>query len=120
MRQTTRAPSPDGRPPFLRISLTIATAAVLLLSAAGAPAAAHNTSPTRPSVTALPVVVPRLDCAAMAGIDVSPAVGAGTGIVSAAAATASGGFPMCDLKGVIAQQIQFEVQLPTHTYRQRY
>jgi len=47
-------------------------------------------------------------------------VGAGTGITSATLATASPGYPVCDVKGVIAPQIQFEVQLPTQTYRQRY
>jgi feruloyl esterase len=32
----------------------------------------------------------------------------------------AGRYPVCDVKGVIAPQIQFEVQLPTQTYRQRY
>jgi hypothetical protein len=46
-------------------------------------------------------------------VDVSTAVGAGTGTVSAALATA--GYPICDVKGVIAPQFQFEVQLPIQT-----
>jgi hypothetical protein len=43
-----------------------------------------------------------------------------TGITSAALTTAAPGYQVCDVKGVIAPQIQFQVQLPTQTYRQRY
>jgi feruloyl esterase len=71
-------------------------------------------------VAALPVLTPAVDCAGMAAVDVSTAVGAATGITSAAPATAALGYPVCDVKGVIDPQIQFELQLPTRTYRQRY
>jgi feruloyl esterase len=68
----------------------------------------------------LGVVAPRTDCAALARADISRAAGVSVGITAAAPATAQQGYPVCDVKGVIAPQIQFEVQLPTQTYRQRY
>jgi hypothetical protein len=70
--------------------------------------------------TGLPIVAPRVACAALSGVDVSPAVGAGTGITAATVSTAAAGYQVCDVRGVIAPQIQFQVQLPTRTYRQRY
>jgi feruloyl esterase len=83
-------------------------------------AAAPEVTVASPLTVQLPVVTPRLECAALAGADVSAAVGAGTGITAATLTTASAGYPVCDVKGVIAPQIQFQVQLPTQTYRQRY
>jgi hypothetical protein len=103
----------------LRIMPVFVVLAALPLVAAGEPV-------VRPAVRAepltveLPVLAPKVDCAALAGADVSAAVGAGTGISSATLATAAPGYPVCDVKGVIAPQIQFQVQLPTQTYRQRY
>jgi len=96
----------------------VSAAAVLLIPATTAAVAAVHTPTARPAgpSTAAPVVA----CAAMAAVDVSAAVGAGTGVVAAAPATAPGGYPVCDIKGVIAPQIQFEVQLPTQTYQRRY
>jgi hypothetical protein len=120
MWRTTLLTRPVGRRLVLRISLAAVALTALLLPAAGAPAVAHNPSIATPAPTQLPIVTPRIDCAAMAGVDVSQTVGAGTGIISATATTAPAGYPICDIKGVIAPQIQFEVQLPTHTYRQRY
>lgn len=114
MRQISR------RSWLLRIPLVGVAVAALLLPAAATAAVAHNASVTGPTVAQLPIVAPRMDCTAMAGVDVSQAVGAGTGISSATATTAPAGYPICDIKGVIAPQIQFEVQLPTQTYRQRY
>jgi hypothetical protein len=68
----------------------------------------------------LPVLLPRVSCAALAAVDVSARVGAGTGISSATSGTSAAGQPICDVRGVIAPQIQYEVQLPLRTYRQRY
>ena len=56
----------------------------------------------------------------MRGLDVSQAVGAGTGITSTQLVTPSGSYPYCEVKGTIAPQIQFEVLLPTKTWRRRY
>jgi hypothetical protein len=120
MRHPTRPIRPRVRPFLLRISLAVASVAALLLSAAAAPAVAQAPTLSSTSTAQPPIVTPHLNCASMAGADVSLAVGAGTGIVSATMTPAPAGYPICDLKGVIAPQIQFEVQLPTQTYRQRY
>jgi hypothetical protein len=116
---------PHPIPSLRLISLVAVSAAALVLPAAAAPAVAQPPAPTRAPtaqqvLAALPIVTPRMDCAAMAGVDVTLAVGAGTGITSAVTTNTPAGYPICDVKGVIAPQIQFEVQLPTQTYRQRY
>src|SRR5262245_28481540 len=103
--------------PLLRIVLAVIVLIASPLVAAGEPAGPLTAEPL---AVQLPVVPPKMECAALAGTDVSPAVGAGTGIVSATPATAGPGYPVCDVRGVIAPQIQFQVQLPTQTYRQRY
>jgi Tannase and feruloyl esterase len=103
----------------LRIVPAVVLVAALPLVAAGEPQAVPVTF-TEPLAVELPVLPPRVECAALAGVDVSAGVGAGTGIIAATLTTAAPGYPVCDVKGVIAPQIQFEVQLPTQTYRQRY
>jgi hypothetical protein len=103
----------------LRVVPAVVALVALPLIAAGEPSA-PPTAVAEPLALRLPVLTPRLDCAALAGIDVSAEVGSGTGVTSAGLATAGPGYPVCDVKGVIAPQIQFEVQLPTQTYRQRY
>jgi feruloyl esterase len=70
--------------------------------------------------TQLAVVLPKKSCAELADVDVSVAVGAATGITATAMATAGEGYPYCRVTGVIAPQIQFELSLPTQTWRQRY
>ncbi|MFL6125236.1 tannase/feruloyl esterase family alpha/beta hydrolase [Actinophytocola sp.] len=102
---------------LLKIVPAAAVLAALPLVAAAEPA---EPATGEPLAVQLPVLTPRVECGALAGVDVSARVGAGTGITSAAPATAAAGYPVCDVKGVIAPQIQFEVQLPTQTYRQRY
>ncbi|MBV8950348.1 MAG: tannase/feruloyl esterase family alpha/beta hydrolase, partial [Actinobacteria bacterium] len=69
--------------------------------------------------TDLGIVVPRMTCAALATADVSQDVGAATGITATTMTTADG-HPACRVDGVIAPQVQFEVTLPTQTWRQRY
>jgi hypothetical protein len=103
----------------LRAMPAVAALLAVPLIAAGEPGTPPAAA-TVPLVVRLPVLPPTMDCAALAGVDVSAQVGAGTGITSAGPAAASPGYPVCDVKGVIAPQIQFEVQLPTQTYRQRY
>jgi Tannase and feruloyl esterase len=124
MRHTTTSTRRVGRPLPLRVSLAALAVGALLLPTAAASAVAQEPTlgvpATQPSLAQLPILTPAIGCAAMAAVDLSAAVGAGTGITSATAATAPAGYPICDIKGVIAPQIQFEVQLPTQTYRQRY
>jgi hypothetical protein len=67
-----------------------------------------------------PVVRPRIDCAALAGQDLSGTPDAPAVIGSAAPATSPDGSAACEVKGTVAPQIQFDVFLPTKTWRQRY
>ena len=111
------------RPALVAVAAVVLT--IPLLAAAGTtltrPAADRPAAPAVERVaTPLDVVTPRLACAELAGVDVSGEVGAGTGISSATVANAPAGYQVCDVRGVIAPQIQFQVQLPTQTYRQRY
>ncbi|GIM89853.1 hypothetical protein Ato02nite_016460 [Paractinoplanes toevensis] len=72
------------------------------------------------SSTSPPVVLPKIDCAALAGQDLSGTPGAAAVIGSATAATSPDGSAACEVKGIVAPQIQFDVFLPTTTWRQRY
>ncbi|WP_033342103.1 tannase/feruloyl esterase family alpha/beta hydrolase [Catenuloplanes japonicus] len=67
-----------------------------------------------------PVVLPRIGCAALAGQDLSGTPDAPAVIGSATETTSPGGWPVCEVKGTVAPQIQFDVLLPTETWRQRY
>jgi feruloyl esterase len=96
--------------------LAVAVAVLAVPASAGTKGHARS----RAALANLPVLPPQTDCASMAHADVSQATGAGVGITSAAPGTAQQGYPVCDIKGVIAPQIQFEIQLPTQTYQQRY
>ena len=100
--------------------LRIVPALVILAAFPLVAAAAPEVTVASPLAVQLPVVTPRTECAALAEADVSAAVGAGTGITAATLTTAAPGYPVCDVRGVIAPQIQFQLQLPTQTYRQRY
>ncbi|GII23068.1 tannase/feruloyl esterase family alpha/beta hydrolase [Planosporangium mesophilum] len=111
---------PASRKRHISVSLALALLTVPLLAAAE-PATARPAPPRAERVaTELPVVTPHLACEDLAGVDVSTEIGAGMGVTSAALATAGAGYQVCDVRGVIAPQIQFQVQLPTRTYRQRY
>src|SRR5262245_26325911 len=93
--------------------LRIVPAVVVLIASPLVAAGEPGVPPTaEPLAVQLPVLPPTMECTALAGADVSGAVGAGTGITSATLATAGPGYPVCDVKGVIAPQIQFQVQLP--------
>ena len=99
----------------------LAALIVAVLVGGGASTAAPGGAKARAAIADLPVVAPKVDCAALARADVSQAVGASVGITSATQTTAQQGHQVCDVKGtVIAPQIQFEVLLPTKTWRQRY
>ncbi|BEL04250.1 hypothetical protein Q0Z83_024410 [Actinoplanes sichuanensis] len=66
------------------------------------------------------VVLPKIDCAALAGQDLSGTPDAPAVIASATETTSPSGRPACEVKGIAAPQIQFDVLLPTETWRQRY
>lgn len=67
---------------------------------------------------ALPVVLPQMSCTALAGRDVSDAVGAKTAIATALVDTPKGQF--CAVKGTIDPAIGFAVYLPVARWTQRY
>ncbi|MFD1541182.1 tannase/feruloyl esterase family alpha/beta hydrolase [Nonomuraea guangzhouensis] len=81
---------------------------------AGVPAEARDSS------SGPPVVLPRMDCAALAGQDLSGTPGAPAVIGSATETISPVGWAACEVKGTAAPQIQFDVLLPTTTWRQRY
>ncbi|MFI5913310.1 tannase/feruloyl esterase family alpha/beta hydrolase [Dactylosporangium sp. NPDC051541] len=66
------------------------------------------------------VVLPKVDCAALVGRDLSDTPGAPAVVGSATATISPGGWAACEVKGIAAPQIQFDVLLPTTTWRQRY
>ncbi|MBC6461340.1 tannase/feruloyl esterase family alpha/beta hydrolase [Actinomadura sp. HBU206391] len=94
--------------------------ALLLSPAAQVLADPHAVAPVASAATQPTPLPPQVACDTLARTDVSQSVGAVTGITSATVTTTSAGYQVCDVKGVIAPQIQFQVQLPTTTYRQRY
>ena len=106
------------------LPVVLAVLAVLVMAGGGqaAPrtAAAGVSAEARGSSSGPPVVLPRTDCAALAGQDLSGTPGAPAVIASATAATSPDGSAACEVKGTVAPQIQFDVFLPTKTWRQRY
>jgi len=67
----------------------------------------------------LDAVKPAMPCEALAKVDVSDAVGAGTTITSAEISR-SGDKVFCAVQGVIAPKIRFELRLPVGGWTQRY
>jgi Tannase and feruloyl esterase len=102
--------------PFVAVLLAVPVMAVGEVPAG--PAAARPAA--EPLSAELSVVLPQMGCPDLTRVDVSRQVGAGTGITAATVGTAAAGYQVCDVRGVIAPQVQFQVQLPTRTYRQRY
>ncbi|GIE82587.1 feruloyl esterase [Actinoplanes philippinensis] len=100
-------------------ALTVALA--VLVVAGGAQAAPPTAAAGQITAADGPaVVLPRIDCAALAGQDLSGTPDAPAVIGSATETTSPSGWPACEVKGTVAPQIQFDVLLPTETWRQRY
>jgi feruloyl esterase len=66
------------------------------------------------------VVTPLVDCAALARQDLSGLPETPAVVGSANVVTTPQGWQACDVRGTVAPQIQFQVLLPTRTWRQRY
>src|SRR4051812_26447441 len=121
-----RTPGRVGRTAGVRaLPVVLAVLAVLVMGGGGqaAPRTAVAGAPAeaRGSASGPPVVLPRTDCAALAGQDLSGTPGAPAVIGSATVTTSPGGdWEVCEVKGTAAPQIQFDVLLPTKTWRQRY
>jgi Tannase and feruloyl esterase len=76
------------------------------------------------SVAAATVITPAESCAALGQADFSTIPGASTTIVSATPVSASsntlGDYAGCEVNGLIAPQIQFQLMLPTQNYQGKY
>jgi feruloyl esterase len=76
------------------------------------------------SVAAATVITPAESCAALGQADFSAIPGASTTIVSATPVSASsntlGDYAGCEVNGLIAPQIQFQLMLPTQNYQGKY
>src|SRR5689334_6927335 len=97
-----------------------AVLAVVMLAGAG-PAAPRPAAAGMPgAVDGPPLVLPKIDCADLVGRDLSETPGAPAVIGSATVTPSPGGWEACEVKGIAAPQIQFDVLLPTKTWRQRY
>jgi feruloyl esterase len=70
----------------------------------------------------LPVTTPKISCADLLQKDFGTLDDAATSVASATVVAKGGAnaYEYCDVKGTVAPQIQFELRLPTQTYRQRY
>ena len=76
------------------------------------------------NVTAGAVIAPAESCATIGQADFSTLAGASTTILSAAPVSASnntlGNYAGCEISGLIAPQIQFQLMLPTQSYQGKY
>jgi feruloyl esterase len=89
----------------------IALASLLWLTATPASAAGSGLANPVP-------VAPVMDCAALAQVDIGAAIGAKVTIQSAS--VHEGKAPYCEVRGVIAPAVGFEVRLPVSGWTQRY
>ena len=116
----------------LRLAGPLAVSAALCaaLSAPGGPAAhagpapalvaaSHQLAAASPTAPRIPAKVDCSSLATLPGLATIP--GYPTTVASAAVVAASGGNPAyCDVKGIIAPQTQFELELPVSTWQGRY
>jgi feruloyl esterase len=87
----------------------------------GATVSRHTAAPIDTgALPALKKMLPKYSCADLATQDFRMLAGAPTTILSATLVTTGTSFPYCDVSGIVAPQVQFELQLPTKTYAQRY
>lgn len=123
MRAHLRDRTPGFAVRAARVRVLVLATAVLavLVTAGGVQAGPRAAAAAVPAKADDPAVVrPRIDCAALAAQDLSGTPGAPAVIESAAPATSPDGSESCEVKGTAAPQIQFDVFLPTKTWRQRY
>ncbi|GAA0447593.1 feruloyl esterase [Paractinoplanes deccanensis] len=93
----------------------------LLLSAVLVAASAFAaTAPPSGGPADLRALTPRIDCAAVRGVDLSRATDAPVTIASATVVTAGTPAPYCEVRGTIAPADTFVVRLPTEGWTQRY
>ena len=97
----------------------------LLTTVALALALAIGVNPAQQSATGTVLtantgsIAPRMDCAALAGLDLAATPDAPSRILTATPVTTAGP-AYCDVNGYIAPQTQFEIKLPLSTWHGRY
>jgi Tannase and feruloyl esterase len=109
------------------LAVLCALVATLALGA-GASGAAPGLAPAARTAALAAPVTPRLACAALArpqpggGVpDFGAIAGAPTRVASAAVVARTATAPeVCDVRGYVAPQVQFELKLPTTTFQGRY
>ena len=110
------------------LTLTATGALVVILGSAGGAAGAQREplvadSARLAATNPAPIIKPMLtSCGAITGLpDLAANPQYPTAIASATPVDASGGNPAyCDVKGMIAPQTHFDLQLPTSTWQGRY
>ena len=98
-----------------------ATAASRAYLTVGATVSRRTAAPV--DTTALPqlgTLLPQYSCSQLASQDFSQIPGAPTTILSATLVTPTSSYPYCQVDGIVAPQVQFQLQLPTTSYAQRY
>ncbi|MBC2667275.1 tannase/feruloyl esterase family alpha/beta hydrolase [Novosphingobium flavum] len=103
----------------LRTILALAACSGLTLIQGTAPIGAAT--PARPALQplALPVLAPRMDCAALVGTDVSATAGGQTRVASASVIDNGQVAAYCNVKVVVDDYARFELHLPVKGWSQR-
>jgi len=102
---------------WLLFSALLCAGTAGILCAAREPAQAPVSAVTP---AALSVIKPVMDCAKLAGTNLSGAVGANTHITSAAANLDGKPAPYCRVTGYVEPMVKFEVRMPLATWTQRF
>ncbi|WP_427918978.1 tannase/feruloyl esterase family alpha/beta hydrolase [Streptomyces sp. cg40] len=101
-----------------------ATLAALLALGIGTADAVTRSASEADTTTAATATSPAMDCAGVTGLDLSGISGAPTQIASATVLAAAdntlGNWAACEVKGLIAPQIQFDLRLPMTTWQGDY
>ncbi|MEU6196653.1 tannase/feruloyl esterase family alpha/beta hydrolase [Streptomyces sp. NPDC047061] len=122
-------PPPWKRIRLRRVAVVLAAVPALTIGTVGAltgsSAQADSTSTAATTATATAsATAPAIDCSAVAALDLSGISGAPTQIASATVLAAGGNtlgnWAACEVKGLIAPQIQFDLRLPMTTWQGSY
>src|SRR5436190_14921795 len=106
------------------VSVLIALGVLVGVAQAGTSSARQAAGRVAPRVATAAVIAPAKSCAAIGQADFSALSGASTTILSATSVPAGsnslGNYPGCEVTGLIAPQIQFQLMLPTQSYQGKY
>jgi feruloyl esterase len=106
------------------VSVLIALGVLVGVAKAGTSSSGQAGNRTAPRVAAAAVITPTMSCTAIGQADFSALSGASTTILSATSVPADsnslGNYPGCQVTGLIAPQIQFQLMLPMQSYQGKY